>query len=214
VKRFPWHLAALLILALQALARPGHALQLKSYGVGNLTYHQVSSSEYLIASSPLLQIGGGASLGFSVGSLFVLESGLLYVSRKYSFKIVSASAEFTRAFRSLELPVLARVRVHKYASIAAGVYGAYSYGPVTQETTLSGGTTSTSELSFTDLAQNPFDYGAVLCAGAEYPVSEALAVLLDLRMGLGLANVSMMVGATGSYQYVQTLIGLRFGSAN
>ncbi len=185
----------LIFLTLGAEAGPRFSI------VGAGDYSKGTETHFSGTMAAKLGYGGGALVEFRLGAKAGLEVGALYLQRKMDNTVSGTATTIT--FTAIEAPVILRFWLNPMISLGAGGYYAQGYDKIKDST---GGAAT-----YPDYSLLLGDYGVVGVLGFNFKLGNSVALLIDGRYTLGLADTSSITGAAFKYTDMQGLVGLRFG---
>jgi hypothetical protein len=219
-----WTLTLLLVLpASGAFAAGG---EFSGILVDNVTTPGLSPADTSIGGTPVnfksksgSAIGAGLLIATPSADLWAIETGIIYLNRRYAFKtsIPSLNKSGTTSFSqtALEVPVLARMNVADFLAFGLGGYVAYGIGNVAYETDgLLTGSKTQSSGSYSDQDLQQTDYGLLASVAIKIHYEPTRAVLIDFRYAMGLNDVNKDKSTTSphlveKYTEFQAMLGIQ-----
>lgn len=129
-------------------------------------------------------IAGGVYAAFPFSAnLFAFETGLTYLTSKYTLALSTSKVETTR----LQIPLLLRVIKLPIVSFGVGAYYEMGLGKVKLTDTTTGASTNQ---SYKDTGIKSGDYGILADLRFRIPVGPKFGIVLDGRYNYGLAEMS------------------------
>jgi tetratricopeptide (TPR) repeat protein len=128
-------------------------------------------------------ISTGLVVAYGFGGLLSMQAELLYSQKGYKVRDFN---EFIR-FDYIELPLMLKISLSPFKKVLTGIYAGASAGLIV----------SAKGVNNYDLSKDveAFDYGAIFGADISYPIVFG-RLFLDLRCGLGMANIAKNSGDT------------------
>jgi hypothetical protein len=178
----------------------------------------MQSPSYSLSSGSSLAIGSKTSIGYGAfaGLSFLpgiqIETGLMYLPRRFSETSDTAGvAELTA--NHLIIPIMARFTALPLVSVGAGAYYAMGSGQVSTTLTPVGGSAGDPVLEDYDATGGIKKSGLGLMASArlELPFLPTIRLLVDARYLMDLNNRSVDAAETLKFKDLQLLAGASFG---
>ncbi len=187
-------------------AQQAKAFEFSAVGGLNITAASIEEagvSATAISGKSTVAFGGLAAFGVMPG--FDLETGLVYVPRKFgaTFPIIG---EFETQFSSWMIPLALRFNALPFVSVAAGPYFMMATGNVS--TTVLG---VTAESAFDAAGISSSEFGLHGSVRVGFPIVPTIRVFADARYLMGLSNRATDAADSTKFNDVQVLGGLSFG---
>ena len=176
-------------------------------GVGGVTFTD-PQAEPPVAYHAQGTFGAGVFADFAFAPFLSLESGLLFMPRKYEAQSISVDTE--QSFTTLQFPVLVRLSPLDFLSVGIGPYFSLPIGTFKEVTrTKVGNASVTVDRTFEQAGIGTTELGLEASARIDWPVLPGIGAVLDLRYLHELTNSSTRTGVTLRFTELQFLAGAR-----
>jgi hypothetical protein len=195
--------AAFLIMALALATSPSEAATFLSVaGVWSSTVPTDNRSDTGYSGKPSL--GAGLLLAFPVWRRFELETGALFIGRKYSNTGASSN---TVQQRLLQVPMVVRLPFLGYFSIGGGLYYSFFQGQI-ENSFRSGASTVTTEQSYAAENRSTSELGVLGSLGFVTAPIGQLRLFADFRYVYGFTDTDLTATSL-TFDDAMILIGIR-----
>ncbi len=205
-------LVAALTIAASTSAFAAEGVRVAVAGIAGVTGARNGSSNSAqgagLTADRKIGYGAGALLEFPLSDGLGIETGALYVRRK--FEIGNPSFRLTRTVPTLFVPLEARFWLGDFLSVAGGAFGAIRVGSQSDEVT-SGSTTLASVSSGN---RESTEFGATAAATLNLAAAGKSGLFIEARYNRGFSNASKDGIYDEHIDDLLVLVGLRFDAGH
>jgi hypothetical protein len=158
-------------------------------------------------------LGGGLLMSFVINKSFGLEIGTLYLNQTFTEQNYDSNFGAVTATESsgiLHFPVLLKFYPLRIFSIGLGAFYTLAISNWSITYTDSSGVSHTDNVSYAARNLGTSDFGAVISAGLNIPLSDLFSVFGDLRLTQSLTSMATQNTSNWQYRNFQILAGVTF----
>ena len=196
---------ALALAATALTATPAHAVRISLVGAGNYSTPETTPSSDF---NPKPAFGGGALLEFGIIPAIGIETGAIWVPRKY--EVNNFGYGWTAEQTMVQVPLVLRARIGNVLSLGVGGYYAKYTGDIEYQNTRIAAVRPV-QIPYGAAALSDDDYGVVTSLAFYSSFGPLARLVFDARYIIGMKDNDLFPGYEKKFKDVQLLLGLQIG---